>query len=204
VADSPVEPDGTRATPQRIDPAIAAEALVPQLVLPRPRVVVKADLLSAVSVLSLVALLGLPIGWVWSRLAPPQQSVLGEQGALTPLLVESYHEFDAVAIFALLAFAAGLLTAAALWLLRGRRGPVLLLAGVLGSLVASWLAIQTGASLAAGLYAMPPHPRVGDLIAIAPDIGTRWVLLAQPLAVALGYGVAASWNGLDDLGRRRR
>ncbi|MGP4018086.1 DUF2567 domain-containing protein [Saccharopolyspora sp. 5N708] len=202
MADSPVESSGTRAAPERIASATGSENLFVRLVAPAPRVVVKADLLPAVSALSLVALLGLPIGWVWSRLAPPQESVLGEQGTLTPLLVESYHDFDAIAIFALLAFAAGLLTAAVLWLLRGRRGPVLLIAGALGSLVASWLGIQLGASFAAGLYAMPSNPRLGDLIAIAPEINTHWVLLTQPLGVALGYGLAASWNGLDDLGRR--
>ncbi|MCI2420513.1 DUF2567 domain-containing protein [Saccharopolyspora sp. K220] len=203
MADSPVEPSGTRAAPQRIEPASGVEDLVPRLVAPTPGVVVKADLLPALSALSLVSLLGLPIGWVWSRLAPPQESVLGEHGTLTPLLVESYyHEFDAIAIFALLAFAAGLLTAAVLWLMRGRRGPVLLIAGALGSLVASWLGIQMGASFAAGLYAMPSNPQLGDLITVAPEISTHWVLLPQPMAVALGYGLAASWNGLDDLGRR--
>jgi hypothetical protein len=206
VADSPVEPSGTRAAPQRIEPAAGPEEElpVPHLVVPKPRVVVKADLLPAVSALSLIALLGLPIGWVWSRLAPPQESVLGERGSLTPLLVEGYHGFDAIAIFALLAFAAGLLTAAVLWLVRGHRGPVLLIAAALGSVVASWLGVQMGASFAEGLYAMPPNPKPGDLITVAPEVGTRWVVLVQPLAVALGYGLAASWNGLDDLGRRLR
>ncbi|GGI75415.1 hypothetical protein GCM10011581_10600 [Saccharopolyspora subtropica] len=205
MTDRPVESSGTGAAPQWIAPASGPEEM-PLLMptAPVPRVVVRADLLPAVSVVSLLALLGLPIGWVWSRLAPPQQSVLGENGKLTPLLVESYHEFDAIAIFVLLGFAAGLLTSAVLWLVRGRRGPVLLLAGVLGSLLASWLGVRTGASLAAGLYAMPPQAKPGDLIAVAPQVRTYWVLLAQPLAVALGYGIAASWNGLDDLGRRLR
>ncbi|MEU5849963.1 DUF2567 domain-containing protein [Saccharopolyspora shandongensis] len=206
MADSPVESGGTRAVPERIEPRAdaAAEVPVPRLAPPVPNVVVKADLLPEVSAVSLIALLGLPIGWVWSRLAPPQESVLGERGRLTPLLVEGYHDFDAIAIFALLAFAAGLLTAAVLWLLRGRRGPVLLIAGVLGSVIASWLGVQMGTSFAAGLYAMPPNAKLGDLITVAPQVGNGWVLLLQPLGVALGYGLAASWNGFDDLGRRLR
>lgn len=204
MADSPVEPGGTRAAPERTEAAVGTEPepVVPQLVAPPPRVVVKADLLPAVSAVSLISLLGLPIGWVWSRLAPPQESVLGLQGRLTPLLVEAYHGFDAIAIFALIAFAAGLLTSSVLWLVRRRRGPVLLIAGALGSVVASWLGVQLGASFAGGLYAMPANPQLGDLITVAPEVGTYWVLLVQPLAVALGYGLAASWNGLDDLGRR--
>ncbi|MEV0700356.1 DUF2567 domain-containing protein [Saccharopolyspora sp. NPDC050389] len=206
MADSPEEPGGTRAAPERIEPASrpAAAVPVPRLAPPVPHVVVKADLLPAVSAVSLIALLGLPIGWVWSRLAPPQESVLGHRGTLTPLLVEGYHDFDAIAIFGLLAFAAGLLTSAVLWLLRGRRGPVLLIAGVLGSVIASWLGMQMGASFAGGLYAMPPNAQLGDLITVAPQVGSGWVLLFQPMGVALGYGLAASWNGLDDLGRRLR
>lgn len=201
MSDSPVDDSGTtRALPERIEPGEAA--LLPVLAPPRPKVVVKADLLPAISAVSLVALLGLPVGWLWSRLAPPQESVLGPGGSVTPLLVESYHEFDGIAIFALLSFAAGLLTAAVLWRMRGRRGPVLLIGGVLGSAVASWLGIQMGGSFAAGLYPMPPNPQLGDLITIAPEISTKWVLVAMPLALSLGYGIATSWNGFDDLGRR--
>ncbi|MER7082195.1 Protein of unknown function [Saccharopolyspora kobensis] len=201
MAESPHEFHGTRAVPERVGTEL--DHLLPRLAAPPvPRVVVKADLLPAVSAVSLIALLGLPAGWVWSRLAPPQQSVLGPNGSLTPLLVESYHGFDAIAIFALLTFGLGLLTSSVLWWVRRRRGPVLLIAGALGSLVASWLGVQMGVSFASGLYPMPTNPQLGDLIAVAPEIGTNWVLLAQPLALALGYGLAASWNGLDDLGRR--
>jgi Protein of unknown function (DUF2567) len=201
VSDSPVDDSGTtRALPERIEPEEAA--LLPLLAPPKPKVVVKADLLPAISAISLVSLLGLPVGWLWSRLAPPQESVLGQGGSVTPLLVESYHEFDGIAIFSLLAFAAGLLTAAVLWRIRGRRGPVMLIGGVLGSLVASWLGIQMGGSFAAGLYPMPPNPQLGDLITIAPEVTTKWALVAMPLALSLGYGIATSWNGFDDLGRR--
>ncbi|GAA4830130.1 DUF2567 domain-containing protein [Saccharopolyspora rosea] len=203
--DRPVESNGTRAAPARIPPPQGPEEepLVPRLVEPVPRVVVKADLLPAVSALSLVSLVGVPLGWLWAQLVPPQQSVLDARGGLTPLLVESYHDFDALGIFLLLGFAAGVLTAAVLWMPRRRRGPVLLVAGTLGSLVAAWLGVRMGASFAAGLYPIPAHPAVGDLIRTAPEIATGWALLAQPLGFALTYGVAASWNGFDDLGRRR-
>jgi hypothetical protein len=194
VADSQAE----RSLPERVGASEAADALGP----PKPAVVVKADLLPAISAMSLIALLGVPLGWVWSRLAPPQDKVLGPGGSAESLMVESYHAFDAIAIFALLSFAAGLLASAVLWRMRRRRGPVLLLGGVLGSLVASWLGVSMGTAFAGGLYPMPANPAVGDLITIAPQINTQWVLLVQPFAAALGYGVAVSWNGLDDLGRR--
>lgn len=198
------EQAGDAESAERTEAEAVLEALaVPVLTPPKPKVVVKADLLPAISAVSLIALLGLPLGWVWSRLAPAQQSVLGPGGSTQPLLVENDHSFDAIAIFALLAFATGVLTSVVLWRVRGRRGPVLLIGAVIGSAVASWLGISMGASFASSLYPMPPHPAVGDLITMAPEITTQWVLLVQPFAVALGYGVAVSWNGLDDLGRRR-
>lgn len=168
-----------------------------------PRVVVKADLLPALSAFSLIAALGLPLGWVWARLAPPQESTLTEGSGLAPLLVESYHEFDGLAIFMLLGFALGAVTAVVLWMVRSRRGPVLLVAGVLGSALAAWLGMRTGASFAAGIHPMPPSIRPGQLVEVAPEVPTPWALIAQPLAVALFYGLAASWNGFDDLGRRQ-
>ena len=124
------------------------------------RVAVRADLLPALSALSLVALLGMPLGWVWSRLAPPQASLLGRSGTPVPAqIVESYHEFDALALFLLLSFATGVVTAAVLWTFRRRRGPVLLVAAALGSLVSAWLAMRMGSTFAGCLLYTSPSPR---------------------------------------------
>lgn len=168
---------------------------------PVPRPVVRADLLPAISAISLIALLGVPLGWIWSRLAPPEHSVLAPGGTTTSL-VESYHEFDALALFLLLSMAFGLLVGAVLWLVRRRRGPVMLLGGAIGSLLSAWLGVQMGASFAASVHPPPPEPEMGQLIVLAPEVGTGWAVVAQPLACALAYGLAAAWNGFDDLGRR--
>ncbi len=197
--EGPSEPPGTRAEPALISPAAPEDA--PRRDVPRP--VVKADLLPAASSLSLIALLGLPLGWGWSRLAPPKQSAVTRDGNLASVLVESYHEFDGLGIFLLLSFGAGVVTAVALWMLRNRRGPVFLVAGVLGSALAAWLGITLGSGFAEALYPVPNPPPGGGLVTVAPEVTTPWAVLAQPLAVALVYGLAASWNGLDDLGRRR-
>ncbi|SDP44116.1 Protein of unknown function [Actinopolyspora xinjiangensis] len=170
---------------------------------PRPGVVIGADLLPSLSVLSLVALLGFPLGWIWARLAPPRESTMTREGELVPVLVESYHRFDGLAVFLLLSAACGVLVAAAVWQLRGRRGPVLLVATVLGSLLAAWLGMRLGTSFAAGMYPVPESLRPGELVEVAPRLDTPTGLLGQPLTVALTYGLIASWNGLDDLGRRR-
>jgi len=178
-------------------------AAAPEIPARTARVAVRADLLPALSTLSLVGLLGMPLGWLWSRLAPPQRSVLTAEGRPVPVeVVESYHEFDALALFLLLTFGAGVLTAAVLWAVRRRRGPVLLVGAVLGSLVAAWLAMRMGATFAGQLYPMPTAPAAGDELAVAPEVRTGWAVLVQPLGVALVYGLAASWNGFDDLGRR--
>ncbi|MCP2256993.1 Protein of unknown function (DUF2567) [Streptoalloteichus tenebrarius] len=168
----------------------------------RPRVVVRRDLMPAVSVLSTVALVGLPVGWLWSRLAPPQQVRVVQGERLAPLPLESYHRFDDLAVFLLLTLAVGLVTGGAVWLLRQRRGPVVMLAAALGSLVAAWLALRTGLSFAEGLYPLGDLHRVGALLWDPPRLESGWVVLAQPLAALLAYGACAAWNGHDDLGRR--
>lgn len=201
----PVEAYGTRAAPIRVsfagsqdDPDAAVQPRV------RTSRVVKADLLPALGVWLLVSLLGVPLGRLWSRLVPPQENVVAGSGELVPVLVESYHRFDALAIFLLLSSATGVLTGAALWMLRGRRGPVVLIGAVLGSLVAAWLGMRLGTAFVADAYPMPEAPRTGDVIVVAPTLSNLAAVVCQPLAVALVYGLAASWNGLDDLGRHLR
>lgn len=167
----------------------------------RPKVVVKADLLPAVTVLSMVGLIGIPVGWLWARLAPPQRLLVVE-GDHLPLQLESWHRFDALVIFALLGLVAGLFIGALVWLLRERRGPVVMIAAVLGSVLAAWLAKMMGGAFTAGMYEIAGPLRLGDVILLAPVLETTWVLLVQPLATALIYGLLAAWNGHPDLGRR--
>lgn len=169
----------------------------------RPKVVVKADLLPAISVVSFAALLGIPVGWLWSLLAPPQRMrVMGGATGELPLQLESWHRFDALAVFLLLGLAAGIVVGVVVWLLRERRGPVILVAAVLGSVVSAWLAMQMGLSFAGGRYAVTEPPQVGAVVEAAPVLETGWAVLAQPLTTALVYGMLAIWNSRDDLGRR--
>jgi hypothetical protein len=168
----------------------------------RPRVVVKADLLPAVSVLSLIGLIGIPLGWIWSRLAPPERVRVFDGNQLIPLQLESWHRFDDLGIYTLLGLAAGIITGAIVWLLRERRGPVIMIAAVLGAVLAGWLGTQMAGAFANSLYAISGTPKVGDVLNKAPQLESMWVLLAQPLATALVYGLLAGWNGRDDLGRR--
>jgi hypothetical protein len=169
----------------------------------RPMVSVKADLLPAVSVASTAALAGLPLAWIWSRIAPAIPGVLNSAGKPVPLPSPyGYHRFDDLAIFLLMGLAAGIATGVAMWMLRERRGPVILVAGVVGAFIAAWLAMRTGLSFAAGHYALTTAPKSGSVFAIAPRLESGWAIIAQPLGTALAYGILAAWNGTNDLGRR--
>jgi hypothetical protein len=167
---------------------------------PQPRVVIKADLLPAAISLLLIAALGLVVGRVWSLLAPPQRMrVLPDRQV--PLPVESYHRFDDVVLFVLLSLGAGLVTGFGVWLLRRWRGPVIMLAAVLGSVAAAVVARQFGLMLAQARFVLPAQAKVGDVVSVVPSLETWWILLAWPLTTALAYGVLAAWNGADDLDR---
>ncbi|WP_436502054.1 DUF2567 domain-containing protein [Actinokineospora sp. HUAS TT18] len=169
---------------------------------PPPSVRIKADLLPAVSIASFIALFGMAVGWLWSRVAPPQLVVVVEGGKLIPLRAESYHRFDDLVLFVLLGFGAGIVTGVGVWMLRERRGPVVMIAAVVGSALAAWLATQVGVSWAEARFVVEAAPNINDVIPVAPRLESRWVVLGWPLGAALAYGLAAAWNGRDDLGRR--
>jgi hypothetical protein len=171
----------------------------------RPKVRIKADLLPAISVLSTAGLLGIPLGWLWSRMAPPQRvrvvsSAPGDQPI--PLELESWHRFDDLAIYGLLTLGLGIVIGAVVWLLRERRGPVVLLAAAGGATLAAWLGTQMGSAFANSRYEITGAPALGAVLEQAPVLETSWVLLTAPLGVVLVYGLLAAWNGRDDLGRR--
>jgi hypothetical protein len=201
VAEPPVEAQKEDAPVDvPLFPSYGYPAFVPPV--PRPKVRIKADILPAVSVFSLVALVGFPLGWLWSRLAPGQLKAVGQRGVLVPLTGESYHRFDAVAIFVALGLAGGLVVGVGVWFLRERRGPVIMLAAVLGSLAAALLATMLVGMFAGWIYDTPSATKLGDVVTLAPKLESMWAVMAQPLATALAYGVLAAWNGMDDLGRR--
>ncbi len=169
---------------------------------PRPRVVVKADLLAALSVFSTVSVLGLAVGWLWSRLAPPQRMVITQDGTPAPLPAESFHRFDDLVLFVLLGLAAGFVTGVAAWYLRERRGPVIMIAATAGSVLGGWLAMRVGLAWAEGRFPVAGEVKVLDVVLKAPQLESVWGLLAWPMTTALLYGVLAAWNSMDDLGRR--
>lgn len=167
----------------------------------RPGAVVRADLVPSLGVLCVVAVLGLPLGALWSWLAPPEfvarSALAPTPGGVLPFVGESEHRFDDMATFLLFGLAAGVLTGAALWLFRRRRGPLVLVAAVLGSLVAAWLAMRVGLWLAAAHY--PDRAATGAPFPRAPVLESAWVIITQPFGVAVTYCITTAWNARDDL-----
>lgn len=152
-------------------------------------------------VLTVVALLGIPLGWIWAGLAPGQRMrVVSAGGDLVPLQLESWHRFDALAIFVLLAFATGVLTGAGVWLLRRWRGPLILLAAVAGSLLAAWLAMRIGLAVADARYAIADSPALGAVVERAPVLESGWAVVSAPMTTALLYGMLATCSTHSDLG----
>jgi hypothetical protein len=173
---------------------------------PRPRVEIRADLRPAVKVLLVVAALGIPLGLLWSWIAPPElvtvlvDNPTGKVGVL-PLAGQSEHRFAGMAIFVLLGIGMGVLTGAVLWLLRQRRGPVVLVAAVLGAVAAGWLAMRVGSWLVEWHYPGLAGAQNGDVVARAPVVESAWAVVGLPFGVTLAYTLAVAWNGTDDLGR---
>ncbi|MEV6907139.1 DUF2567 domain-containing protein [Amycolatopsis sp. NPDC051071] len=196
----------TSGKPAHLSSSVPDPWSVPMLPKPRrphPKVVIKADLLPAISVLSTAGLLGFPLAWLWSLLAPPQRMrVINANGGLAPLEMESWHRFDDLAIYGFLALGTGLLIGVVAWLLRERRGPVVLAAATGGAALAGWLGTTMGVAFANSRYEIAATPVIGDVIAKAPQIESTWIMLAAPLMTTLAYTLLTAWNGREDLGRR--
>ncbi|WP_328443040.1 MULTISPECIES: DUF2567 domain-containing protein [unclassified Amycolatopsis] len=169
----------------------------------QPRVVVKADLLPAVSVLGTLSILSFPLAFLWSRIAPPERvRIIASDGTQGALELESWHRFDDLAIFGFLTLGLGIVVGVVAWLMRERRGPVVFLAAVLGVVLASALAMLLGVGWANSHYTIDSAPALGSVIELAPRLESWWVLITGPFGVALAYSLLTTWNGRDDLGRR--
>lgn len=160
----------------------------------------RADWVPALGVLGAVVVLGLPLGALWCWLAPTElvmRRARATTGSVVPFAGQNEHHFDDMATFVLFGLVAGMLTGAALWLFLQRcRGPLVLLAAVLGSLVAAWLAVRTGLWLAAARY--PGLASTGVPFQRAPVLQSSWVIITQPFGVAVAYCIATAWSGTDE------
>lgn len=154
----------------------------------------------ALAVLTATTAIGVPVALLWMALAPPEVARVVEGGVSEPLVGENEHRFDGLAIFVLLTLAAGVLAAVGLWMLRDLRGPVTLLTAVGGSMLAGAVAVSLGEWLADQRY--DGSGEAGQLVDLAPEIASWWVLLAMPLGLSLTYATLTACTTAPSLGRR--
>lgn len=130
------------------------------------------------------AVVGALLGVGWALLAPPRHvGVLGD-GRAAVLTGESLHRFDAVALFALVTAAAGVVGAAAMWR-AGQGTPRRALGIVASAAVGSVSAAGVGLGLAAWRYPDAADAAAGTVVALAPDLATPMAVLPGPLAAAV-------------------
>ncbi|MET8652468.1 DUF2567 domain-containing protein [Nocardia aurea] len=139
-------------------------------------------------------------GAIWGYLAPVEQLLVTEAGRGLVLTGESVHQFDALAIFVCVGAVVGVLSAAGVWRLRSVRGPVLQLGLLAGSLLGAFAMRTIGEAVAEWHHARPDDPPVGQIIDIAPELGSALAMIAQPLLASLVLMFLAALSPSEDLG----
>lgn len=138
-----------------------------------------------------LTLLGVPVGLVWSAIAPRAELIVTAPGQTLPADPESTAYMTGDGTFALLTMAVGALVAIVAYTVAGRRsgtGAALGLAvgGVLGSLVA-W---QLGRLPTVGGYRQALHAaHVGDQITALLTVHAQGVLVLGALAAVAVFGL---------------
>ncbi|WP_348773839.1 DUF2567 domain-containing protein [Micromonospora sp. WMMD964] len=188
-------------------PASAAYQSSLELTFDEPRRPARTVATVLASVLA-VAVLGVPFGLVWAAFAPDTPVLKTAEGAIyadpqpeQPIAADGW--------FSLLGLAFGLLVALALWfVLRRRRGPVGLLAAVLGALAAAPVAWQVGRRIGLATFdRLLDTAPVGQSFTKPADLragGVDWLLGVLPVphgnlllpafGAAITYTLLAGWS----------
>jgi hypothetical protein len=183
----------------------------------------KSKSLAALAVAVVVAVLGLPLGWMWSAFAPWLPGVIESDGLF---LQQPYGEQRAgqETWFILLSIGAGILFAIIAWVgLRRFRGPLIVVALAVGGAAAGWIAWRFGHNIGRGhALAEARHGKIGQVVLIPPDLRIKqtgniglwhgWlpylsgVLLYLAIAAIATYLLIASFTANPTLvgGRRGR
>ena len=165
----------------------------------------RADLRSALLTVLALAVCGLAAGGLWTWLAPRADYRVVATATATdvepigsPPSSELFMADDGV--FVLVLAGLGLLAGIAGWLLRRRRGPLMITALATGMLAAGVVAWQLGEWVA------PPPTEaqladVGTTVTTSLSLGATAALAVGPFTALLAYLVATALTPRDDLGR---
>jgi hypothetical protein len=202
--DRPVSPAGS--DPEGLSPSTTdRSSLEPGLDQPRRSLRAVADVLGVVVAL---AVLGAPLGLLWAALAPDTPVLKTAEGAIYAQ-PQPEQPIAADGWFSLLGLGFGVLAALVLWfLLRRLRGPVALVAAVLGALAAAPVAWQVGRRVGLAtfdrLLTSAPEGRAFTKPADLRAGGVDWLLGVLPVphgnlllpafGAAVTYTLLAGWS----------
>ncbi len=164
------------------------------------RAEIRADLRSSAGLVLGLAHAGVPAGLLWWLLAPRADFRITEAG---PAVIGTPSQELLVAgdgVYTLVLGALGLITGAAAWRLRRRRGVATVLALALGATVTAVVAWQVGELLGQG----PSDAELADVggrVTSALRLGGLPALAVAPFAAVAAYLVPVLMATGDDLGR---
>jgi hypothetical protein len=157
------------------------------------------DLLAAAVLAVVIAATGVGTGALWSWLGPHVPVLMTQNG---PILAEYYGEssFGQQATFGGLALAVGVLAGPLAYLLRRRRGPIVLLGLAVGCLAAAWISWKVGVWVGRGEYeSLLQHAAPGREFSMPVELDAHGMLFIEPLVAVLGYVLVAAWSRYPDL-----
>jgi MFS family permease len=157
------------------------------------------ELVTALSAVLGLALLGAALGLLWARLAPRLEFRVVEPGRAVPVLPEAEEYVAADGRFVLITLAAGALAGLVCWLLRGSRGPLVLAALALGGLLGAVVTWRLGVWLEPG-YHPADLQEVGRVLAQPLELRARAALVVEPIAAVVVYLLGAGFTVHNDLG----
>jgi hypothetical protein len=167
-------------------------------------VVTVRDLVVAGIVLAGVAVLGAPVGVLWSLISPRLQVTATPDGVFP---VDSQPEALVAddGMFVLLTAIAGALVALAVWIAKLSRGPVTLAALAVGSVLGAVVAWQVGRHIGLAAFTEAVGRADPDKVIDQPvDLRANGALVVQAMTAVIVYVVAAGWSRMPDLGVRRK
>lgn len=139
-------------------------------------------------------------GIAWGILAPTEHLLVVSADRGVALTSESRHQFDAVGLLACASLIVGILVGSAAWSDRRSRGPLMVGALLIATVTGSGVMAIAGLGVASLRFPAADTSTVGEIVAIAPGIGTPLVLVFQPLAACMVMLALAALNPYDDLG----
>jgi hypothetical protein len=173
-------------------------------------VLTRADLIGGVAVVAVLAVCGVLMGLLWAALATRPAGVIYQasgQSALDFAHYESDEFFAGDGWFLFLTLGAGVLVGVIAWLVRPVRGPVLVVALTLGSLLASYLAWRTGRIVSyagTGRSLVTHNLAPGTKLHLPLRLRAKVVLLAQAFGAVAVYVSCAAWSSRGDLGANKK